>query len=65
MKAFKPGDRAYHLREGDPYSHQGFGTILEIRLTKAKLVWEESQKEDIVDVRDLLTEQIAKAEGLE
>jgi hypothetical protein len=63
MEKFEVAERVYHRRKDDAVGYEGFGRILEIGPLKATLLWEDSEKEDVVDVRDLITEEQAGKEG--
>jgi len=62
MGGFKVGDRVYHIRRGDPIARRGYGRILEIEGTRARLVWQDDNKEGGVESRDLISEQQAEKE---
>ena len=64
MAKFKVGDRVYHFRRGDPIAQEGFGRILWVEGTRAKLLWEHNGKEGGVASSDLFTEVEAVNEGL-
>lgn len=64
MERFKPGERVYHIRRGDPIARKGFARILEIGGTRAVLLWEDDNKTGGVESRDLISADDADQEGL-
>ena len=65
MSRFNAGDRVYHLRKNDPEGYEGYGTILEIvNGIHAMLLWEDSKQRNVVEMRDLMTEEDAEKIGL-
>jgi hypothetical protein len=64
MTKFKVGDRVYHVRRGDRFAQEGFGRILWIEGTRAKLLWEHSGKDGGIESGDLITEEEAVSQRL-
>jgi hypothetical protein len=64
MTKFKVGDRVYNIRRYDRSVKEGFGRIMWIEGTRAKLQWEDNGKDDGVECRDLISEDEAVNEGL-
>jgi hypothetical protein len=61
MSGFKAGDRAYHTREG----YEGRCTIIEITdKIHATVRWDESDQWNVVNRRELITEEEAERKGL-
>jgi len=61
MNLFKAGDRVYHIKENDPEGYEGFCIILEvIDRIHAKVTWEDSEQENVVEIRHLWTEEEAR-----
>lgn len=64
MNIFKAGDRVYHVRENEPDGYEGYCTILEIiDGIHAKVLWEDSEQWNVVEIRHLLTEEEAQRKG--
>jgi hypothetical protein len=64
MNRFNVGDRVYHRRKNESDGREGFGTILEIDGIKARLLWEDSELQGWVDIRDILPAEQAESEGI-
>jgi len=65
MSRFKAGDRVYHVRENEPDGYEGRCTILEITdEIHASVRWEDSEDLNVVEIRDLFTEEEAEGKGL-
>ena len=64
MTNAKVGDRVYHIRIGDRVAQRGYGKILWIEGTRAKMLWEHNGKDGGVESRDLISEEEAANEGL-
>ncbi len=64
MTKFRAGDRVYHIRRGDSIAQEGFGILIEIEGTRAKLLWEHNGKYGGVESRDLIAGDEAVYEGL-
>jgi hypothetical protein len=64
MNIFKAGDRVYRVRENEPDGYEGYCTILEIiDGIHAKVLWEDSEQWNVVEIRHLLTEEEAQRKG--
>jgi hypothetical protein len=53
MADIEIGTRVLHRRSDDIYAKVGYGKVMEIDKTRAKLRWDDSGKIDLVEFRDL------------